>query len=229
MDSGRRTASAGRRPTPPPDGHAGFDEFYQARHGDVVAMAYALTGDFNEAQDIAQEAFCRAWQRWSALTEHDEPVGWVKRVAINLAISRGRRMNVARRFRLRQQAAVAPPISVDHVALVTEQRRLPPTITRAMVLHYIADFQLEEIADALRTRVGTVSPGSTVAASRSRGGSATPRSTSQRRANDEQPGSRFSRHGPGALPCRPLSMTLADAGKAPSPGTPTNPVSLTMM
>jgi RNA polymerase sigma-70 factor, ECF subfamily len=156
MESGRRTANAARRLTAPQDDHAGFGEFYRARHGDVVAMAYALTGDFNEAQDIAQEAFCRAWQRWSVLTEHEDPVAWVKRVAVNLAISRGRRMSVARRFWLRERAGVAPPISVDHVALVTELRRLPPTITRAMVLYYIADFQLEEIADTLGTRVGTV-------------------------------------------------------------------------
>jgi RNA polymerase sigma-70 factor, ECF subfamily len=155
VDSGRRAANATRRPAPSRD-HTGFGELYQARHGDVVAMAYALTGDFNEAQDIAQEAFCRAWQRWSALTEHEEPIAWVKRVAVNLAISRGRRVTLARRFGLRQRAAVAPPISVDHVALVTELRRLPATITRAMVLYYIADFPLEEIADALGTRVGTV-------------------------------------------------------------------------
>ena len=34
---------------------------YQAQYGDVVAMTYALTGDVGDAQDIAQEAFCRAW------------------------------------------------------------------------------------------------------------------------------------------------------------------------
>jgi RNA polymerase sigma-70 factor, ECF subfamily len=138
------------------DDEAGFGEFYRVRHGDVVAMAYALIGDFGEAQDVAQEAFCRAWQRWSVLTEHEDPVGWVKRVAVNLAISRGRRMSVARRFWLRERVGVAPPISVDHVALVAELRRLPPMITRAMVLYYVADLQLEEIADVLGTRVGTV-------------------------------------------------------------------------
>ena len=46
---------------------ADFDALYEARYGDVVAMAHALTGDLAEAQDLAQEAFCRAWQRWQVV------------------------------------------------------------------------------------------------------------------------------------------------------------------
>ncbi|MEV0563612.1 sigma factor [Dactylosporangium sp. NPDC050588] len=48
----------------PPPAAADFDALYDARYGDVVAMVYALAGDLAEAQDLAQEAFCRAWQRW---------------------------------------------------------------------------------------------------------------------------------------------------------------------
>ena len=67
---------------------ADFDALYQARYGDVVAMAYALTGDLAEAQDLAQEAFCRAWQRWSTLAGFDDPLAWIRRVTANLAASR---------------------------------------------------------------------------------------------------------------------------------------------
>jgi len=133
-----------------------FADLYDARYGDVLAMAYALTADFAEAQDIAQEAFCRAWQRWPSIHERDEPIAWVKRVAANLAISRGRRLQIARRLRFHHRPAVAPPISVDHVTLVAELRRLPANMTRALVLHYIADLSVEEIADTLGTQVGTV-------------------------------------------------------------------------
>ena len=56
-----------------PAGAADFDALYNARYGDVVAMVHALTGDLAEAQDLAQEAFCRAWQRWTAVVGYEDP------------------------------------------------------------------------------------------------------------------------------------------------------------
>src|SRR5690606_5154977 len=50
-----------------------FDELYQAQYGNVVAMAYALTGNLTEAQDLAQEGFCQAWQRWRRIAGYDDP------------------------------------------------------------------------------------------------------------------------------------------------------------
>jgi hypothetical protein len=38
-------------------------------------MLYPLAGNLADAQDLAQEAFCRAGQRWSVLSGYDEPVG----------------------------------------------------------------------------------------------------------------------------------------------------------
>jgi DNA-directed RNA polymerase specialized sigma24 family protein len=40
-----------------------FDGFYLAHYGETVAMTYGFTADLAESQDIAQEAFSRAWQR----------------------------------------------------------------------------------------------------------------------------------------------------------------------
>src|SRR5690242_12710869 len=54
-----------RRATHGPPAAADFDALDDARYGAVVAMVYALVGDLAEAQDLAQESFCRAWQRWS--------------------------------------------------------------------------------------------------------------------------------------------------------------------
>ena len=75
-----------------------FDQLYHSQYGNVVAMAYALTGDLAEAQDLAQEAFCRAWQRWRTVSGYDEPLAWVRRVVANLAASRWRRLRVARKY-----------------------------------------------------------------------------------------------------------------------------------
>ena len=133
-----------------------FSDLYAACYGDVVAMAYALTGDFADAQDVAQEAFCRTWQRWRQVSGYDEPVAWVKRVAANLAISQARRRAVAKRFLLRQKEEHVPAVSADHVALVAVLRELPEKTRRAVVLHYLADLPVATVADILGTSQGTV-------------------------------------------------------------------------
>ena len=87
-------------------------------HGDVVAMVHALTGDLAEAQDLAQEAFCRAWQRWKSVSTYEEPLAWIRRVAFNLANSRWQRARVAARYlrRLRERHIEGP--NPDRVAAI---------------------------------------------------------------------------------------------------------------
>jgi RNA polymerase sigma-70 factor (ECF subfamily) len=133
-----------------------FDELYQARYGDIVAMMHALVGDLTEAQDLAQEAFCRAWQRWRTVSEYDEPLAWIRRVAMNLATSRWRRLRVAKAHLRRERPADVPPLGPDHVALVAALRRLPVDQRRAVVLHHLVDLPVAEVASELQVAVGTV-------------------------------------------------------------------------
>ena len=58
-----------------------FDDFYSSSAARLIRHGYALTGDLAEAQDIAQEAFARAWQRWPSVRDCDSPEAWVRRVA----------------------------------------------------------------------------------------------------------------------------------------------------
>jgi RNA polymerase sigma-70 factor (ECF subfamily) len=135
---------------------ADFDALYHARYGDVVAMAYALTGDLAEAQDLAQEGFCRAWQRWSTVAGYDDPLAWIRRVTANLAASRWRRLAVVRRHLHRQRHTDVPPVDPDHVALVAALRTLPEPHRRAIVLHHLLDLPVADVADDLDVAVGTV-------------------------------------------------------------------------
>ena len=73
---------------PPAEPMASFDEFYAANFQRLTLQLYAYTGDVGQAQDAVQEAFSRAWPRWSRLVEYDNPAAWVRRVALNVARSR---------------------------------------------------------------------------------------------------------------------------------------------
>ena len=70
----------------------GFEEFYTATVGRLLGAMYPVTGDLHEAEEIVQEAFARASARWNRLRDYDVPQAWVRRVAMNLAADRGRRL-----------------------------------------------------------------------------------------------------------------------------------------
>jgi RNA polymerase sigma-70 factor (sigma-E family) len=137
-------------------GAADFDGFYQAHFHNTVAITYGYTGDLAEAQDIAQEAFSRAWQRWKDVSTYDNPVYWVRRVATNLAHSRWRRLKVASAYLVRQRIEDLPGLSPDSVDLVNALKQLPVNHRQAIVLHYLLDLPVDEIAEELSAAPGTV-------------------------------------------------------------------------
>ena len=136
-----------------------LEEIYAATAGRLVAQLYGLTGDFAEAQDVVQEAFARALARPSRLHDIDDPEAWLRTVAINLARSRHRRRaffdRLSRSGRI-SGPSETPAISPDHVALVAALQRLPQPIRAAVVLHYIADLPVADVAGVLDCSVDAV-------------------------------------------------------------------------
>src|SRR5215469_2243222 len=141
----------------PAGGRPDFEDFYAAAAARIVRHALALTADLAEAEDIAQEAFARAWQRWPLVSRCDSPEAWVRRVASNLAVSRWRRLRVARSAAIQPDAERHyPEISPDTVALVAGLRKLPERQRLVLVLHYLGDCTVEQIAAELGCPAGSV-------------------------------------------------------------------------
>jgi RNA polymerase sigma-70 factor (ECF subfamily) len=133
-----------------------FGEFYAAHFHALTVQLFAYTGDLAEAQDVVQEAFCRALARWPSLVTYDDPLAWVRRVAWNLATSRWRKVRTALAFARRQREEVVSGPGPDRVALVAALSRLPVRQRQAVVLHYLADLPISAIADELGVAEGTV-------------------------------------------------------------------------
>lgn len=133
-----------------------FAEFYAASFHPVAVQLYVYTGDLDEAHDLVQEAFCRAYARWSSISRYDDPVAWVRRVAFNLANNRWQRAKAALRYLRRQRVEHAGEPNPDRVALVTALAKLPAGQRRAMVLHYLAGLSVAEIAAQEGVAIGTV-------------------------------------------------------------------------
>src|SRR5512145_2173767 len=76
---------------------AAFDEFFHAEHERLFQALYLLTGDRYEADDLAQEALLRAYERWDRVGAMDSPAGYVYRTALNRHRSRLRALLVRAR------------------------------------------------------------------------------------------------------------------------------------
>lgn len=138
-------------------------ELYAASASRLVAVVYGLTGDLAEAEDAVHEAFARALNRPQELRRVESPEAWLRTIATNVARSRFRRRMIFDRLvhsgRLDQRETTTP-ISPDRVALIQALQRLPHPVRECLVLHYIADLTVADIAkiqecsvEAVKTRL----------------------------------------------------------------------------
>jgi RNA polymerase sigma-70 factor, ECF subfamily len=136
---------------------AGFDAFYLATSRRVLSHVYAVTGNLAESQDAVQEAYARAWQRWSTVSGYDDPESWVRLVAWRVAAGRWRATKrwIAVRARIGAPPPAAEP-SPDAVAIAAALRRLPVGQRRVVVLYHLCDLPVARIAELTGTPVGTV-------------------------------------------------------------------------
>jgi RNA polymerase sigma-70 factor, ECF subfamily len=154
-------AGEGVAPSTPASAHLpeDFVTFYRREYPRVVALGYALTGRRSTAEDLAQDAFFAAHQRWSKVGYYDHPEAFVRRAVANAAISVGRRLaseaRAVRRLALRSRTGVEdlePPDAQFWSAV----RRLPPRQAQVTALYYLEDRSAEEIAAILGCSAATV-------------------------------------------------------------------------
>jgi RNA polymerase sigma-70 factor (sigma-E family) len=135
-------------------------EFVVARTPALMRVAYLLTGNQHDAEDLVQTALTKAAARWESI-RHEDPEAYVRRVMYHAQVSWWRR-----RARRREQP-VHPLPEVDHTAdpgpgadlrLAVRQvlSRLTPRQRAVLVLRYFEDLPEKQVAEVLGCSVGTV-------------------------------------------------------------------------
>jgi len=132
-----------------------FATWYEREVGGVCASLAVVLGDGRFAEEVAAEAFARAWADWVRVQGMASPVGWVYRVALNQARSRFRRRRIERRLALGPSETVAAPKEPDD-ELWRAVRMLPPRARTAIALRYVADLPEAEVAELMSVARGTV-------------------------------------------------------------------------
>jgi RNA polymerase sigma-70 factor, ECF subfamily len=136
---------------------AEIEQLFRAHYERLVRSLTIACGDAEQAADAVQEAFVRAHVRWRRLRRYDDPVGWVRRVAVNLLRDQHRRAKRKDRAIARLAAVPAPTMGApQHDSLGELLDQLPPQQRTAVALYYVEDLSVGEIAAAMGLAEGSV-------------------------------------------------------------------------
>lgn len=133
-----------------------FHELYDREFGSIALVAGATAGSWAVGEEVAQEAFVRAHERWEKVIAMDRPGAWVRRVAINIAIDRRRRAQSEERAlgRLDHNPVSNQPEPTGHIWSAVGS--LPPAQRAAVIMHYHDGYSTSEIAEVLGASVTAV-------------------------------------------------------------------------
>ena|SRR5206468_9079393 len=146
---------------------AGLDRAFEERLQDsstlAFRIAYGVLRNREDAQEVAQEAFTRAFRRYRQLKDPHRFRAWLTRTTWRLAIDRWR---VDRRRVAREQATFdAPPVSTTEEVVLARERseqvwraidRLPEKLRIVVVLTAIQGHETRAVANLLALPEGTV-------------------------------------------------------------------------
>jgi RNA polymerase sigma-70 factor (ECF subfamily) len=132
----------------------------------VYTLACRTLGDKSSAEDIAQDAFVRAWQALQAFKSKAKFSSWLYRITLNLCYTELRRRQ--------KPVDIIPDDELDLVSFSGEKTQnfdslidkqdlvdrlideLPPIFRSIVVLHYLENLDCKEISSVLGRPVGTV-------------------------------------------------------------------------
>ena len=153
-------------------GRESFEEWARARQQSLVRTAYLVTGDFQRAEDLVQEALVGAATRWDQL-RHGNPDAWVRTVVYRAHVSWWRRTRreitradpPERATGADGQAAAMVGAGLREALLI-----LTPKQRAVLLLRFTEDLSVAETADVLGVGTGTVKRQTSVALTRLREG-----------------------------------------------------------
>lgn len=146
----------------PPDAPQDFESYVRAGQRHHKRLAFLLTGDLDQAEDLLQAAYAKVYPRWAKISTYDVPDAYLRRVMVNLRTSwwrrsRNREVAVAE-LPQRVVASVPDPAEqlAESAALLAALQSLPDRQRAAVVLRHWCDLSEAETAAAMKCSVGTV-------------------------------------------------------------------------
>jgi RNA polymerase sigma-70 factor (sigma-E family) len=135
-----------------------FPEFFASQFGQLRRLGFWLTGDWGEAEELAQDALVRTYRRWRRVRRYDRPEAYARKVLLNRHRTLLRRalQEARHRSRSRPEEAWSPDPGADALVLWAATLKLPPRQRAVLVLRYREDLTEAAVARLLGIPVGTV-------------------------------------------------------------------------
>lgn len=147
-------ADVGKAPVAKP---RDFESFFEENRSNLFGALCLVTGDRHEAEEIAQDAFLKLWERWDRVSTLEDPTGFLFRTAMNLFRNRTRRTALAVRKALGLAKSADDLAAVeDRDEIVRAMRRLAPHRRAALVLTAYLGYSSEEAGKVLGVKASTV-------------------------------------------------------------------------
>jgi RNA polymerase sigma-70 factor (ECF subfamily) len=134
-----------------------FEPFFADQYPRLVRLLVARTGRRDLAEELAQEAMLRAHVRWTRISRYDDPAAWVRRVGLNLCSNWWARTRTERRLveRLGSERPPPPALPAEDDEFWAAVRSLPDRQASAIVLHYVEDRSVADVARIMGCALGT--------------------------------------------------------------------------
>jgi RNA polymerase sigma-70 factor (ECF subfamily) len=134
-----------------------FEDFYEAHYPAITRLAAALVGRWDVAEELAQDAFLALYPRWDQISRYDAPDAWLRRVALNRAVSALRRRAAERRANSRLDRRVdVGELRVGDADVWRAVAELPKRQAQVIALVALEDRSVAEIARILDCSENTV-------------------------------------------------------------------------
>ncbi len=140
-----------------------YEELVQRYQGRIYSLCFRMVGEPNDAADIAQETFIRAYKSLKTFRLDARFSPWIYKIAVNLCLNHRKSRATHPEFALDESwpaANISPERQVEQRELrevLTEAvAELPPRYRAAVLLRYIHDLTYDDIAESLGVPLGTV-------------------------------------------------------------------------
>lgn len=151
-----------------------FDRLVRLHDRKVLQLAYSILGNLQDAQDLYQETFLRAFSKISSYRFDGEFGGWLGRIAVNLSLNRRKQRYRLRWFSLHERETVQPEWGAEEKMIrhetpennylahelrtqINQSLDALPTQQRAVfALKHLHGYKIAEIAKMLDCAEGTV-------------------------------------------------------------------------
>ncbi len=135
----------------------GFERVFRDEFPRIARTVFVICHDHHRAEEIAQDAFVQLLRHWDKVSRLERPGAWVRKVAVRLAVKAVRR-DFRRRTaeRLVPGAVAMSGLDARDAALMAAIRTLPSQQRAAVVLFYLEDLPLAEVAEILGCAPSTV-------------------------------------------------------------------------